>query len=101
MFGTVLIAYEFWAFVFTKLSESTHVVAHAGACPPPAPYGKQVSVTIPVFCKYCQACGSRPPPQPLSPESQLTKSSADSTGDALPVAIATRSLSTSEAENAQ
>jgi hypothetical protein len=45
-------------------SESAHLVAHCGAVPAPAPYGKHESVTMPVFWRYVL-----PPPAGRADES--------------------------------
>merc|ERR1712066_571888 len=103
MLVTPLMAYVLLAFTLDWLhdSEFAQLLRHAGASPSPAAYGKHASETMPESWRYCHALGNRPPEHPLSPVSQLTKSSTDRTGEALLVAMATRSLNTSAAENAQ
>merc|ERR550537_550496 len=103
MFAAPLMAYAVLALTFDEVhdSESLHLFGHAGAFPSPAEYGKHWSDTAPLLCRYSHALARRPPWHPKSAESQLTRSSGDNAGDGFLVAMATRSLSTSVAENAQ
>merc|ERR1719230_2368162 len=95
--------YAVFAFTVEESKDSPSLQArvHCGALPDPAEYGKQASGTRPDCSMNFQAAGSMPPLHPMSPLSQLTISSGERTGDGLPLAMATRSLNTSEAEKAQ
>ena len=77
-----------------------HSVEHYGETPSYEAYGWQASVTAPVFVRYLQAILNQPPLQPISTESQATKSYGERT-TSVPEAMQILSDKTSVAEKAQ